>query len=198
MTHTIGVVVLTAGSFFGLELPDDRWVFLAALACHVAAGLTATVAGIVAMLAKKQPVRHPRAGRAYLWALGVLLVSASAMVALRWPLNLHLLLLGTLAFGAGLFGYLARRRRRPGWKHRHLVAMGSSYVLMLTAFYVDNGPRLPVWNLLPDWTFWILPAAVGTPLIARAWLRHAGVRRAARGFGRNAERRGSRHTDGSR
>jgi hypothetical protein len=35
--------------------------------------------------------------------------------------------------------------------------MGSSYLGLLTAFYVDNGPQLPLWNRLPDWSFWILP-----------------------------------------
>jgi hypothetical protein len=49
--------------------------------------------------------------------------------------------------------------------------MGLSYVLMLTAFYVDNGERLPVWNRLPPIAFWLLPGAVGIPLIVRA-LRH--------------------------
>jgi hypothetical protein len=183
------MVVLTAGSVFGLELPDDRLVFLIVLGCHVTAGMTATVAGVVAMLAKKRAGRHPAGGRTYLWALGTIFATAAAMVALRWPLNLHLLLLGTLAFGSGLLGYLARRHRRTGWRRRHLLGMSCSYVLMLTAFYVDNGPRLPVWNLLPDWAFWILPAAVGAPLVARAWARNGGLRPAERASGRTAERR---------
>jgi hypothetical protein len=43
--------------------------------------------------------------------------------------------------------------------------MGSSYVLMLTAFYVDNGRTLPLWKELPELAFWIVPSAVGVPLI---------------------------------
>jgi len=50
--------------------------------------------------------------------------------------------------------------------------MGGSYVLMLTAFYVDNGKSLPLWRDLPTLTYWLLPAAVGAPLIARAIARH--------------------------
>jgi hypothetical protein len=46
--------------------------------------------------------------------------------------------------------------------------MGASYILMLTAFYVDNGPHLPVWRLLPAPAFWLLPAAIGVPLIVYA------------------------------
>lgn len=47
-----------------------------------------------------------------------------------------------------------------------------SYLTMLTAFYVDNGPRLPLWELLPPAVFWFLPTAAGIPLIARALARH--------------------------
>jgi hypothetical protein len=42
---------------------------------------------------------------------------------------------------------------------------------MLTAFYVDNGPHLPLWDRLPAWVFWLLPSAIGAPVIARAVLR---------------------------
>jgi hypothetical protein len=41
----------------------------------------------------------------------------------------------------------------------HISGMGASYVLLLTAFYVDNGKNLPLWRELPQWAFWILPSA---------------------------------------
>jgi hypothetical protein len=50
--------------------------------------------------------------------------------------------------------------------------MGTSYILMLTAFYVDNGPNLPLWRDLPELAFWILPGAVGAPLILYSLNRH--------------------------
>lgn len=50
--------------------------------------------------------------------------------------------------------------------------MGTSYILLLTAFYVDNGKSLPLWKELPSLAYWILPTAVGVPLIVRALLRH--------------------------
>ena len=50
--------------------------------------------------------------------------------------------------------------------------MGLSYVIMLTAFYVDNGKSLPLWNQLPPIAYWVLPAAIGVPLIVRALRRH--------------------------
>jgi hypothetical protein len=41
--------------------------------------------------------------------------------------------------------------------------MSASYVLLLTAFYVDNGKHLPVWRSLPHLAYWLLPSAVGLP-----------------------------------
>jgi hypothetical protein len=49
---------------------------------------------------------------------------------------------------------------------------GASYILMLTAFYVDNGKNLPVWRELPQIAFWLLPSVIGVPLILRALFRH--------------------------
>jgi hypothetical protein len=56
--------------------------------------------------------------------------------------------------------------------------MGASYALLLIAFYVDNGKNLPLWKELPASAYWLLPAAIGIPLIARALLWHPLVRRA--------------------
>jgi hypothetical protein len=64
-----------------------------------------------------------------------------------------------------MFGWRTRRRQRPGWPTRHAIGMGGSYIALLTGFYVDNGPFLPLWNRLPDLAFWLLPSAVGVPLI---------------------------------
>jgi len=161
-----------ATTVLGLELPDSRPVFLAVLAVHVLAGGTAVISGATAALARKRRGRHPRAGRVYLSALGVVFVTAAAMTVLRWPHNLHLFAIATFAFTAGVAGWRARRRRRPGWARRHLLGMGTSYVALLTGFYVDNGPQLPVWNLLPNWAFWMLPTAVAAPIIARAYVRY--------------------------
>jgi hypothetical protein len=29
---------------------------------------------------------------------------------------------------------------------------------LLTGFHVDNGRQLPLWDRLPHWTYWVLPA----------------------------------------
>ena len=48
------------------------------------------------------------------------------------------------------------------------IGMGGSYIALLTGFYVDNGPFLPLWDRLPHWTYWLLPSLLGIPLIWRA------------------------------
>jgi uncharacterized membrane protein len=169
----ISISPVLTGPILGVEVPDSRPVFLTILAIHVLAGLTAVIAGVTAALAPKRAGRHPYAGRTYLIALGTVFITAAGMTALRWPHDIHLLAIGTVALAAALFGWRARRNRRPGWRRRHILGMGSSYLGLLTAFYVDNGPQLPVWNRLPDWSFWILPTAVGAPLIIRALRRYA-------------------------
>lgn len=161
-----------AASVLGVEVPDTRPVFLVVVAVHVLAGLGAVISGVLAMLAAKRPGRHPRAGRRYLWALGVMAVTAAVLAGLRWSDDVHLLVLGVLALVLAGVGYRARRRHRPGWRSSHIIGMGGSYVVLLTAFYVDNGPHLPGWDRLPPVALWLLPALIGTPVIIWAVLRH--------------------------
>ena len=162
-----GVVVL------GIPIPSSSPVFLSIVAVHVAAGLVCTVAGIVAMLAPKRAGRHPSAGAVYYWSLVVVLLTMTALSILRWPHNTHLFVLGILSFGAGVVGRRARRRLWRRWLPVHITGMAASYILLLTAFYVDNGPHLPLWRSLPHLAFWLLPSLVGLPLLIWALRRHS-------------------------
>jgi uncharacterized membrane protein len=156
--------MLTA-DLLGLPIPDAGPVFATALAVHVAAGLTAVVAGALAATAPKRAGRHPRAGLTYLWALSVTAASATVMAAIRLREDLHLLAFAAVAAGLGWSGYRARRQHRPGWPAHHGIGMGGSYIVLLTAFYVDNGPFLPIWSRLPHLTYWLLPSLIGVPAI---------------------------------
>jgi len=167
----IGWVQLLAGETFGLPIPHAGSVFAAALAMHIACALTAVIAGVLAATAKKRAGRHPRAGRIYLWALGGIFITATIMAATRWREDAHLFAIAVIAFSLGLYGYLARRRHRPGWPAHHGIGMGGSFIALFTGFYVDNGPFLPLWNHLPHWTYWMLPSIIGVPLIWRALYR---------------------------
>jgi uncharacterized membrane protein len=140
------------------------------LAVHIPAGVIAVISGAGAMLSDKGSTTHRRRGRLYLGALAVVCLSGAGLVATRWPRFPHLLALGVVAAALAAVGYAARRRPLP---LAHLAAMGSSYIAMLTAFYVDNGPKLPLWNLLPPISFWFLPSAFGIPIVVRAVRRRA-------------------------
>ena len=176
-------MVHLAGQVVGLEIPPAGPVFAGALACHVAAGLTCVVAGALAATAAKRPGRHTRSGTVYLWSLAVVFASATVMAVPRFARDWHLLLIAVVALAAGSLGYLARRRRRRGWLRLHILGMSGSYIALLTGFYVDNGPNLPLWNRLPTVALWVLPSLVGVPLVLRALARRrlVGVRRAPRG-----------------
>jgi uncharacterized membrane protein len=163
--------------FLGLDIASTTAIFLVFLGVHVAAAVAAIVSGIIAMLARKGTGRHPRAGRWYLGAILTVFGTACVLASFRWPDDLPLVIVGGISAIAALYGFLFRRLHRPG-AIPHILAMCISYIAMLTAFYVDNGPHLPIWNLLPPLTFWFLPSIVGVPLLARAIRRTRRLRRA--------------------
>jgi SAM-dependent methyltransferase len=106
-------------------------------------------------------------------ALVVVFVTASATAFLRWSEDASLFVLGAISFASGTTGYLARRVRWRGWLSHHILGMSLSYIVLLTAFSVDNGPRLPLWDRLPPVAFWGGPSLIGLPLLVRALRRRA-------------------------
>jgi hypothetical protein len=140
------------------------------LAVHILGGLTCVVSGAGAALTRKGGRAHVRLGRLYYRVVAVVVATALVLAALRWPRDNHLAVLGAVSFTAALVGYLARRRHWPG-DRAHILGMGTSYIVLLTAFYVDNGKQLPLWKLLPTAAYWVLPAAVGVPIMIRALVR---------------------------
>ena len=166
--------MVTAARILGDQVGSTAPVFLAFLAVHVLAGLTAVITGAIAALARKGSPRHIRAGRWYYRAITVVFATATVLAAMRWRQDYYLFIIGAIAFTAATIGYQHRHRRRPG-DTGHIAGMGVAYVAMLTAFYVDNGPHLPLWDRLTALSFWLLPSAVGAPIIARAII-HARAR----------------------
>jgi uncharacterized membrane protein len=156
---------------FGIPIPDEGPVFLVAVLLHIVAGLSCVVCGIVAMVSRKGGRVHIAFGRIYVGGIAVVFLSMVVLAVIRWPLDNHLAILGLIALIATLFGFI--NRRRHGEDRWHILAMGASYVVLLTAFYVDNGPFLPLWNLLPTWALWVIPSLVGAPIIARAMARRS-------------------------
>ncbi len=156
----------------GIEIPSSDPAFLAVVAVHVLIGLACAITGIIAMLSPKRSGRHPRFGTIYYWCLMGVFVTASALAAVRWAEDYHLFILGALAFAEAYLGRMERRKRRSNWVKLHISGMGTSYIFLLTAFYVDNGKNLPLWRDFPPAAYWLAPAVVGIPLIIRALLWH--------------------------
>jgi hypothetical protein len=129
------------------------------------------------MLSRKQLGRHPEAGTIYYWALACVFVTMTVLSISRWADDYHLFALGALSFIAATVGRTARRRLWPAWARVHMTGMGASYILLITAFYVDNGPNLPLWRELPPIAFWLLPSLVGVPILLNAFFRHPLARR---------------------
>ena len=161
-----------ATTIAGIEIPSISPAFLAIVGFHVLIGLACVVAGPVAMLSEKRRGRHSTAGTTYYWCLAAVFASASGLAVVRWTEDWHLFLLGAFSFGAASLGRTAIRRGWRGSVRVHLSGMGTSYVLLLTAFYVDNGKNLPLWRELPTLAYWVLPGIFGLPIIVWAWLRH--------------------------
>jgi hypothetical protein len=163
-------MVAAGADILGLEVPETSPFFLAVLAIHVLAAVSCVVSGAVAALSAKGSVRHVRSGRSYYCSLGLVFATATTMAAMRWAEDYHLFVIGAIAMTAATIGYLHRRLRRPG-DTAHITGMGTSYIALLTAFYVDNGKNLPLWSHLPHIAYWLLPTLIGVPLLARALRR---------------------------
>ncbi|HEY2526382.1 MAG TPA: hypothetical protein VGJ20_00295 [Xanthobacteraceae bacterium] len=161
----------------GIQIPSDDPTFLTIVGIHVMLGLACTITGLVAMLSPKRTGRHPNYGTIYFWCLAGIFMTATALAITRWGEDYDLFILGALSFTAAYLGRQARRHRRDNWVRLHLTGMGVSYILLLTAFYVDTGKQLPLWKNLPPITYWLLPMVVGIPFIVRALLWHPLVRR---------------------
>lgn len=159
-------------SIAGIQVPSTSPIFLAIVGGHILLGLACVLTGAVAMLSPKRRGWHPNFGTIYFWCLSGAVVLATGLSTVRWKRDYPLFVLGVLSFAAAFVGRTARRQRWSGWIWCHITGMGVSYVLLLTAFYVDNGKSLPLWRDLPAISYWLLPTAIGGPLIVRALLRH--------------------------
>lgn len=163
----------------GIVIPSDDATFLTMVALHVVFALASVVTGLFAMLSNKGPGRHPTFGAIYYWCLTATWISATFVAVMRWADDYHLFVVGTLSFAAASYGRMAHRGRWHNWIRLHLTGMGTSYVLLLIAFYVDNGRNLPLWRDLPPIAYWLAPSVLGALLIVRAWLRHPLIRRSS-------------------
>jgi hypothetical protein len=160
----------------GIPIPSTSPAFLSTVAFHIALGLTCTIFGVVAMLSTKRRGRHSNFGKIYYWCLSLVFATSSMLALVRFAEDYDLFILGALSFAAASWGRTALRQRWSNWLRQHVIGMGSSYILLLTAFYVDNGKNLPFWRELPQIAFWLLPSVIGLPIIGYVLSHHPLIR----------------------
>lgn len=73
-----------------------------------------------------------------------------------------------------LIYYRSKKWEKGAWLLHHIGRMSGSYIATSTAFLVVNI------SFQPEWIIWLLPTAVGTPLIilsSRKWRKKLGVKK---------------------
>jgi predicted membrane protein DUF2306 len=158
--------------FQGFEIPSDDLIFLVILSIHVLAGISCAFVGLLAMLADKKRGRHTKCGKIYNVSIWIVFLTAVIISTIRFKEDFHLLILGSVAFFSAFIARWAVKKKWGKWSIVHITGMGTSYIFLLTAFYVDNGKFLPIWKNFSPVVYWLLPAVVGVPIIARTLLRH--------------------------
>ena len=156
----------------GIPVPSSGPLFIGIVVIHIFLGIICVGSGLVAMLSSKRRGSHTKFGNVYYISLLLIFITVLPLSIMRWPLNNHLLILGTMSFVSAYYGRRLARRPVGLWTRIHTILMGASYILLLTAFYVDNGKNLPVWNLLPQYSFWIIPSAIGIPILLYTLFNH--------------------------
>ena len=124
------------------------------------------------MFAEKGGKNHSAFGKVYFWSMLSAFITVLILSFMRWPHNIDLLSIGVFAVASTYAGYRLTKTRKKNWTRLHTILMGSSYIFLLTGFYVDNGKNLPLWRLFPQWFFWIFPAVVGIPIILKVLKSH--------------------------
>jgi hypothetical protein len=144
--------------------------FFLPLVVHILAGLTAGITGVVMFSLPKRRGSHQRWETSYVWAYSVVFLTVTILSVQQWKADAYLFFLAVLGYGLALGGYAARRfgqEARVGdtlakqWVVVHIVGMIGSYVVLWTAFFVDNAHKIPGLNQLPTLTFWVLPSLIG-------------------------------------
>jgi hypothetical protein len=142
------------------------------LALDIVSGTAAMAAGALALVAaaRRHPSDDPLVG-AYLWAVLATCSTATVLALLEWS---RLWLIVPLALVSSsllaLAGYLALRRGWPKGVAAH--GLGGSYIALVTALLVVGAGDI---STTAEIVAWIMPIALGVPLIVRFERANPGV-----------------------
>lgn len=148
------------------EIKGGASMHSVALAVHIAAGTICLVTGLVALAVGKRRGLHTAVGEVYHGSYVFVFLSAIVLSLLNWADLAHLFFIAIFSYGLAVWGYMERKRQRPGWLARHISGMAGSFIGVTTAVLVTNGPRLPGMQDVPELVFWLAPTVIGSPLVA--------------------------------
>ena len=138
----------------------------AILTLHITLGVTGLVLGTIALWTRKRHGRHTTVGEAYHWIMLSVCVTATVVAVLDWQRLWWFVLVAAGSYAFALRGYVAAKRRWPGWLRAHITGQGGSYIAMVTAALVVNWQRLTGEPGVTSLWAWLLPTVIGTPIIA--------------------------------
>jgi hypothetical protein len=141
-----------------------RTVFLGV---HVASGVLALALGPVALLGARRQRRWFASLRAaYHWTVLLVCATATVVSVLAWSRLWWLVPIAALAYSLTLAGHLGSKLDWPAWVRAH--GWGGSYIALVTALLVVAARGVAA---VLEVAAWLLPAAIGTPLIVRTHTR---------------------------
>jgi hypothetical protein len=132
-----------------------------ALVIHIAAGVAGVLLGPVVLYCAAAG-RITRFAGVYHASVLLVCVSAAVLSVLDFANLWWFLLVAAGSYAFALRAFTAARRRHPGWLPRYIRGQGGAYIALWTAIIVVSVNDLPV--------VWLIPTAVGAPLIE--WLAH--------------------------
>jgi hypothetical protein len=139
------------------------------LAVHIVSGAAAMALGALALLssARRHSAREPLVV-AYVAAVFATCLTAIGLALFDWSRLWWIVPLALVSSLLALVGHVALRRDGPKWVAAH--GLGGSYIALVTALLVVSAGDI---STTAEIVAWILPAAIGVPLIVRA---HTGAR----------------------
>lgn len=131
------------------------------LVIHIAVGGMGLALGPLAIWGGTKCPGRSAVGLAYFWAVVGTSLTAFALVALNWSALWWLSLLAGLSVALALAGLVASEWRGRGWTRAYAHGQGGTYIALVTATLVVSvdGPAQVL--------AWVLPPALGLPLIER-------------------------------
>ena len=157
---------------FGIPIPSSNKVFLTFVIIHILIAMACVISGLVAMLSEKGSRQHSLSGKVYLWCMLSTFATVVILSVMRWPHNIHLLVIGICTTTFTYTGYELAKPRKVNRTRLHTICMGLSYIFLLTGFYVDNGKNLPFWNQFHQIVFYVFPSVIGIPIIIYVLIKH--------------------------